>query len=115
MSKLLLYLVIISPLLLSGCSSSSYYGYDDYDYSSDDRDYKQAEGVTSETWTCTEDCSGHEAGYEWAEEHSITDPSDCGGNSDSFIEGCEAYANEYQQSVEEEYDEYEDESYDYMY
>lgn len=54
---------------------------------------------------CTQDCSGHDAGYEWADENGITDPYDCGGNSQSFIEGCEAYAEEYQ----EEYGYYEDE------
>lgn len=41
---------------------------------------------------CTGDCSGHEAGYEWAELHDIDDPDDCGEKSDSFIEGCRAYA-----------------------
>lgn len=44
--------------------------------------------------TCTDDCSGHEAGYNWAEEQGITSPDDCGGNSSSFIEGCESYAEE---------------------
>lgn len=44
---------------------------------------------------CTADCSGHEAGYEWAEENGIEDPDDCGGNSSSFIEGCMTYAEEY--------------------
>lgn len=43
---------------------------------------------------CTSDCSGHEAGYNWAQDHDITDPDDCGGNSDSFIEGCRSYAEE---------------------
>lgn len=43
---------------------------------------------------CIGDCSGHEAGYNWAEEKGIDDPSDCGGNSSSFIEGCESYAEE---------------------
>jgi hypothetical protein len=47
-------------------------------------------------YTCTADCSGHEAGYEWAEENGIDDPDDCDGNSDSFIEGCQAYAEEQQ-------------------
>jgi hypothetical protein len=42
-------------------------------------------------YECTEDCSGHKAEYEWAEEHNITDESDCGGNSQSFIEGCQTY------------------------
>jgi hypothetical protein len=43
---------------------------------------------------CTDDCSGHEAGYQWAEENGIDDPDDCSGNSDSFVEGCETYAEE---------------------
>lgn len=45
-------------------------------------------------YECTEDCSGHEAGYEWAEENSVEDVDDCGGNSDSFIEGCYSYVEE---------------------
>ena len=32
--------------------------------------------------------SGHYAGFEWAERN---DPASCGGNSNSFIEGCEEY------------------------
>ena len=43
---------------------------------------------------CTEECSGQDAGYEWAEQNGIGDPNDCGGDSDSFIEGCMAYAAE---------------------
>jgi hypothetical protein len=42
-------------------------------------------------YECTEDCSGHEAGYSWAEDNDIYDESDCGGNSNSFIEGCISY------------------------
>ena len=45
-------------------------------------------------YKCTEDCSGHEAGYEWAEDKGIEDADDCGGKSQSFIEGCRTYANE---------------------
>lgn len=37
--------------------------------------------------------TGHDAGFQWAEENGIDDPTDCGGDSDSFIEGCEEYAN----------------------
>ena len=33
--------------------------------------------------------SGHYAGYEWGSEGK-----DCGGNSNSFIEGCEEYQNQ---------------------
>ena len=43
---------------------------------------------------CTQDCSGHEAGYAWASQHGITDPDQCGGNSWSFVEGCKSYAEE---------------------
>ena len=47
-------------------------------------------------YECTVDCSGHEAGYKWAEEHGISDGDDCDragehSNSPSFAEGCHAY------------------------
>ncbi len=45
-------------------------------------------------YNCTSDCSGHEAGYNWAEEKGINNSDDCGGNSNSFIEGCKAYVEE---------------------
>ena len=43
------------------------------------------------------DGTGHYAGWKWAEEKSV---SSCGGNSSSFIEGCEEYL-----SKEQEYQE----------
>lgn len=49
---------------------------------------------------CTSDCSGHEAGFEWAREQDVTDASECSGNSDSFVEGCEAFAQARQQEAE---------------
>ena len=48
-------------------------------------------------YPCTVDCSGHEAGYDWADRNGIEDPDDCGGNSNSFIEGCQAWAEEQQE------------------
>ena len=45
---------------------------------------------------CTVDCGGHQAGYDWAEQHDIDDEDNCGGNSESFIEGCKAYVREQQ-------------------
>jgi hypothetical protein len=48
---------------------------------------------------CTVDCSGHEAGYSWAEDNDIEDADECGGNSQSFIEGCESYAEERQEDA----------------
>ena len=48
---------------------------------------------------CTSDCSGHEAGYNWAEENGIDDEEACDtagedSNSPSFAEGCRAYVKE---------------------
>jgi hypothetical protein len=40
---------------------------------------------------CTEDCSGHKAGYDWVQQNQITDESDCSTNSPSFNEGCRTY------------------------
>jgi hypothetical protein len=58
--------------------------------------------LTFKGYPCTRDCSGHEAGYEWAEENGIDDPDDCGGNSESFIEGCRAYAEEQQSQADDD-------------
>ena len=91
---LIICVLLISGFFLSGCTSSS----SNYSpsYYEDDRSYEEyeEEPITSDNWDCTGDCSGHNAGFEWAEENGIEDPDDCGGNSDSFIEGCQAYANE---------------------
>ena len=50
---------------------------------------------------CTGDCSGHEAGYQWAQDHDINDPHECYSgpklsdpDNESFSEGCEAYVDE---------------------
>ena len=40
---------------------------------------------------------GHDAGYEWAQEHDITDTSYSNGNSESFNEGVRQYAEEQQE------------------
>ena len=75
-------------------------------------------------YVCTDDCSGHEAGFAWAQENDIEDAGDCGGYSMSFIEGCEAFAQERQaaadmeaqevaeQAAREAYENYEDEGFD---
>lgn len=57
-------------------------------------------------YSCAEDCSGHEAGYQWAEEQGISNPDDCGGDSVSFEEGCRAYAEEQAQYEDEGYVDY---------
>ena len=54
---------------------------------------------------CTEDCSGHAAGYRWAERHDIVDEADCPlGNSRSFHEGCLAFVRDPARGEEEDED-----------
>jgi len=54
-----------------------------------------------EPYGCKQDCSGHEAGVAWAQEQLITNPDECGGKSQSFVQGCQAYAEAVQERVEE--------------
>lgn len=60
----------------------------------DTPDTRSEPGPQFHGYDCRDNCSGHEAGYAWAERKGITDPDDCSGNSDSFVEGCIAYAEE---------------------
>jgi hypothetical protein len=53
-------------------------------------------------YECTQDCGGHEAGYQWAEDNGVDDEDDCGGNSESFIEGCKAYVEENAKEFDED-------------
>lgn len=43
---------------------------------------------------CTGGCDGHNAGFAYAQENDMTDPSSCDGNSQSFIDGCSAFGTE---------------------
>ena len=54
------------------------------------RDLRGTAGCSSST------CAGHEAGWRWAADHDIAAPDDCGGRSQSFEEGCRAWAEESQ-------------------
>ena len=56
--------------------------------------------TVGDTSQCTDDCGGHDAGFEWAKENGVTDESECSGDSQSFIEGCEAFAQSVEQQVE---------------
>lgn len=42
-------------------------------------------------YKCTENCEGHEAGYDWAKNNNIQQTYNCEGKSQSFIEGCLTY------------------------
>ena len=43
-------------------------------------------------YACGDDCSIHQSGYRWAADHAIANPAQCQGTSESFIEGCRAFA-----------------------
>lgn len=49
-------------------------------------------GVTRRTFKgspCTKDCSGHTAGYRWADKYNVADPNRCNSRSPkSFVKGC---------------------------
>ncbi|RSV20360.1 hypothetical protein CA236_00125 [Sphingomonas sp. ABOLG] len=70
----------------------------------DDRRDVTATGLYSSGYQCTEDCSGHDAGRQWAEQRGITNADDCGGRSWSFVEGCRSYADEQTSSSSTESD-----------
>ncbi|WP_338505917.1 hypothetical protein [Pseudomonas poae] len=53
-----------------------------------------AHAVTFDGNPCLSDCSGHQAGYDWAEHNDIDDESSCSTPSASFNEGCESYVEE---------------------
>lgn len=83
-----------SPAVVS-TPSNSYSPAIESDHSSATR----RENPTFAESPCTSDCSGHEAGYNWADEHGIDDESDCDtagdtSNSPSFAEGCRDYVQE---------------------
>lgn len=85
------FLILAAALnIFVGCSCSR--NSDDvskHSSSSDSSEYSDKENPYEEG-------SGHSAGYEWAQEHEV---ESCGGNSESFREGCEEYQN--QKSSEE--------------
>lgn len=92
--RLVISLLAAFALASCGGSSDPENGYD----SIEEYDASQANGFgdsdTFHGYECTDDCGGHEAGYAWAEDKGIDDPDNCGGKSQSFIEGCRAYAEE---------------------
>jgi hypothetical protein len=75
-------IVIGGVWLFSGDNSSdnSDYEYGDSMYGEQDCSYLEPENPFSD--------GGHYAGFEWAQTNEV---DSCGGNSDSFIEGCEEY------------------------
>lgn len=82
MRRFILPLTVAGLMLIVGCKSSA------------PSDTSDGNGKVASASDCTEpenpydEGSGHYAGFEWAENN---DPGVCGGNSQSFIEGCEEY------------------------
>lgn len=67
------------------------YKFDDNDIAEEScQEYVKSKYYFGE-YKCEDDCSGHYAGYEWAEESNINNEEDCSGNSQSFIEGCKSF------------------------
>ncbi|WP_256352634.1 hypothetical protein [Pseudomonas sp. PDM31] len=44
-----------------------------------------------DTYKCTDDCSGHQEGYDWAKEEGVDDEESCSDASQSFNEGCRSF------------------------
>lgn len=61
-------------------------------------------------YECTDDCSGHKAGYEWAEARNITNEARCEAilrrwpNRNSFYEGCLVYVEDPTRGADEDDD-----------
>lgn len=50
-------------------------------------------GLFWRTYPCTKDCSGHQAGDQWAQRRGIKNPAQCPlGKSNSWWEGCKSEA-----------------------
>ena len=85
MKRFLLALTVAALMLITGCRSST------------PSNSFDSNGEATSAPTCTEpenpyeEGSGHYAGYEWARSSGT---GTCGGNSQSFIEGCEEYENQ---------------------
>jgi hypothetical protein len=107
--------VLCLSLALSACGSGgSSASYEEQDFASDERaefdeDTARDQAVSDlsdqtfqdvgDTSRCTEDCSGHDAGWQWAQDNDVTDGSECSG-SGSFEDGCQAYVEELESQVE---------------
>jgi hypothetical protein len=72
-------LTLAGLLVTLACTSST---------SSNKADQRAAAAACTEPENPYAEGSGHYAGYEWAERNN---PGNCGGSSQSFIEGCEEY------------------------
>lgn len=82
MRRFILPLMAAGVILMVGCKSSA------PSNSSDSNGEATSAHNCNEPENPYDEGSGHYAGYEWAESRGS---GSCGGNSQSFIEGCEEY------------------------
>lgn len=68
-------------------STVEYEAEPEYEYDGDNESYYESRG-----YGCTSDCSGHDAGYEWADENGVCDEYYSESYSESFDEGVRVYA-----------------------
>lgn len=110
-------IICLATIALAGCSESEAYE-DEYAFSDEAGEFDEdaareaaraelASGTYEDAgspYGCTDDCSGHNAGWEYA-----ANGNDDGGqsNSQSFDEGQIAYEEAVEERVEEMQDEYE--------
>jgi len=79
----------------SGDTESGSENYSEYqDDSSNSRESDPEGYYESQGYECTDDCSGHDAGYEWADDNGVCDEYYSDGNSESFDEGVQSYSEE---------------------
>lgn len=91
-------LALMSLNLLIGCSGKNSYSsqYREKVYQTDRGSQYDENTYEPDQGNPYDEGTGHDAGYQWAEDNGVEDPDDCDGNSDSFIEGCQTYAEEQQ-------------------
>lgn len=76
-------------------------GADDTGHNADISNIDSRDVDDSRNYRCSDDCSGHEAGFDWASENDVTDERDCDGDSESFEEGCMAFLEARQDAADE--------------
>jgi hypothetical protein len=105
MNRLPLAVLASGLLIVNACSSQPSDEETDQAYESAQEQLSDAtfEDV-GDTGDCTEDCGGHDAGFEWARDQGVTDSSECSGDSQSFVEGCEAYASAVETAADDDLD-----------
>ena len=94
----LVLLAALAVMGLAGCGESQDRREDRAEDAAADAEAGEQAALSSQSYEqengsgdCTSDCSGHDAGWQYAKEHELSDASQCTGDSDSFVAGCKSY------------------------